>query len=191
MKYAKLAALLALPVAFAATLGAAPQPAEAGKACNELGLKSPCVRSSDVRPNLKLGKPGNDGDLIVRDSSKVSSVQIDGDTGDVTNSFAGNGLVKAWAMINADGTVSAFWRCNPAATSLINNPGSYQVDFTPVSTNITGRPRLATLDFHNATVTSNGEIGMANFGGDASSVLVETRGSGGGFANEAFVIVLF
>ncbi len=191
MRYLRLITISAAILSFGLTLGAAPQPAEAGKACNRLNLNSPCIRSSDVRPTLKLGRSGNDGDLIVRDSSKVSSVQIDGDTGDVTNSFAGNGLVKAWARINSNGSVASCWRCNPAATSLISNPGSYQVDFTPVSTDITGRPRLATLDNHNGTATSNGEISMADRAGNASAVLVGTRLSNGAVFNQSFVIVLF
>ena len=80
MNYLKLTTLFALPLAFALILGAARQPAEAGKACNRLNLSSPCIRSSDMKPNLKLGQTGNDGDLIVRDSSKVNSIQLDGDS---------------------------------------------------------------------------------------------------------------
>ena len=145
MKYAKLAILLALPVAFAVTLGAAPQPAEAGKACNELGLKSPCVRSSDVKPTLKLGRNGNDGDLIVRDENKNSTVQIDGNTGDVTNSLGGNGLAKAWATIAADGSIIDCWRCNMEISETQNlSQGVYEVDFSPLGTDIRSRPRLCT-----------------------------------------------
>jgi hypothetical protein len=38
-------------LSFGLTLGAAPQPAEAGKACNRARLPSPCIRANDIRNN--------------------------------------------------------------------------------------------------------------------------------------------
>ena len=118
MRYLKLSTLFAVSVAFALSLGAAPGPAEAGKACKRIGLKSPCLGSSDHKPTLKLGRSGNDGDFTVRAADKSLGVKLDGDTGTASNSLSGDGLVKAWAMINADGTVHECYRCNkdPAET---------------------------------------------------------------------------
>ena len=54
-----------------------------------------------------------------------------------------NGLVKAWAQIDADGTIVACWRCNtdPAETRRLGT-GAYEVDFTPLRpTSAGGRGR--------------------------------------------------
>ena len=191
MKYAKLAALLALPVAFALTLGAVPQPAEAAKACNKLNLNSPCIRSGDMKPNLKLGKTGNDGDLKVRDMNKVNSVEIDGDSSTVTNTLTGNGLVKAWAQIAADGSIIDCWRCNTdtAETRKVLN-GIYNVDFTPLSTDISGRPYSALLNVAAALATP-GQIGAENLSTDVSSVIVTTRDSGGALSDQAYTVIVY
>lgn len=50
MRFLKLSALLALPVAFAVTLGAVPQTAEAGL-CKRLGTSNNCVTTADVKNN--------------------------------------------------------------------------------------------------------------------------------------------
>ena len=75
MRYLKLSTLFMLPIAFGLTLGAAPQPAEAGKACKRLNLPNNCVRSSDVK-NLKAvdikDEPG------VASTVAASSVNITG-----------------------------------------------------------------------------------------------------------------
>ncbi len=151
MRYLGLITISAAILSFGFTLGAAPQPAEAGKACNRLNLNSPCIRSSDVRSTLKLGRSGNDGDLIVRDASKATGVKLDGDSGDVTNSFDGSGVVKAWARINGDGSVASCYRCDPAETQRIS-ANFYEVDFTPLATDIRSRPRMAVSDLHDMPV---------------------------------------
>ena len=153
MRYLKLSTLFAVSVAFALSLGAAPRPAEAGKACRNIGLGSPCLRSSDHKPTLKLGRSGNDGDFTVRAADKSLGVKLDGDTGTASNSLSGDGLVKAWAMINADGTVHECYRCNkdPAETRKLG-VSIYEVDFEPLSTNIRDRPRTVVGDWRGTPV---------------------------------------
>jgi hypothetical protein len=59
-------------------------------------------------------------------------------------------------------------------------PGFYRVDFTPLATDITGRPAAATIDLHQA-----GEIGggarphAPDLAADASTVLVAVRNADG------------
>ena len=54
-------------LAFALTLSTVSQPAEAGAACNELDLSSPCIPSSDLSANLIVGGSTGDGRLRTRD----------------------------------------------------------------------------------------------------------------------------
>jgi len=110
-------------LALVLTLGAAPQPAEAGPACNRLGLSNNCIKSNDLKARIKLRESGRDGRLQIRDADNATALNLDGGAGNVTNLFSNledesNGLVKAWAQINANGTIAACWRCNidPAET---------------------------------------------------------------------------
>ena len=100
-------------------------------------------------------------------------------TGNVTNLFSNeedesNGLVKAWAQIDADGTIIACWRCNtdPAETRRTSTAGHYEVDFTPLATDITGRPRSVALDGDGIRRWHH-RAGRPH--GDPSSVFVDTR----------------
>ncbi len=115
-------------------------------------IKARAVTSTRLAPGIILGAAGNDGDLFIRKGAGGISVRLDGDSGNVTNAFSNsqnqsNGLVKAWAKINLDGTIKACWRCNrnTSETRKINT-GLYEVDFTPLGTDIRGRPRLASVD---------------------------------------------
>lgn len=138
----------------AALILAAWQPAVAGRVCNELDLRSPCIRSNDIRANIALGGSTGDARLRLRDEEGTNAVDLQASTGNVTNLFSndenqGNGLVKAWARINVSGTILACWRCNkdPSETGRLGT-GNYVVDFTPLSTDIRGRPRAVTADAH-------------------------------------------
>jgi hypothetical protein len=51
MRYLGLITISAAILSFGLTLGAAPQPAEAGKACNRARLPSPCIKANDIRNN--------------------------------------------------------------------------------------------------------------------------------------------
>ena len=154
------------------------------------------IDASEARLILGSGTgadPGDDGNITLEDGEGNNSIELDGDTGTVQNNLlVGNGLVKAWARINADGTVLTCWRCNnaPAATQRISNPGVYEVSFSPLATDIQSRPRLAVLDSH-STNTTGGEINLANRSADNTSVWVGTRDSNGAFANRAFTLIIF
>ena len=155
MDYLKLSTLFAVSVAFALSLGAAPRPAEAGKACRSIDLGRTCLRSSDHKPTLKLGRSGNDGDFTVRAADGSLGVKFDGDTGTVSNRFAGDGLVKGWARINADGTVHSCYRCNKNEDSIETQKldvSIYEVDFTPLALDIRDRPRTVVGDWRGTPV---------------------------------------
>jgi hypothetical protein len=107
----------------ALTLGVNSLPAGAGRVYNELDLRSPCINSSDLKARLNLDEDGRDARLRVRGADGENAVQLSAANATVTNLFsndenASNGLVKAWAQINFDGTIEACWRCNtdPAET---------------------------------------------------------------------------
>jgi hypothetical protein len=173
------AAIGALVVALTLT---APQPAVAGLACDELDLRSPCIGSNDIRANIVLGGATGDVRLRLRNEAGANVVDLRASDGNLINRFSNNqeesnGLVKAWARINPDGTVAACWRRNtdPAETQALD-PGTFEVDFTPLATDIRGRPRSATID-------GGGQAALAGFiviedrTGDSSSVFVATTNS--------------
>ncbi|MFV2073884.1 MAG: hypothetical protein ACC742_14700 [Thermoanaerobaculales bacterium] len=131
-----------------------------------------------------------DGDILVRDTDGTSSITMDGASGNVSNQFAGNGLVKAWARINSDGTVASCWNCSTnAANTQKLFTGQYEVDFTFAS-DITARPRAGILDTHGTLITA-GEIYLANRLGDNSSVWVGTLDSAGTSSDRAFTIMIY
>ena len=95
--------------------------------------------------------------------------------------------------IRADGSIVACFRCNKNVleTSRISI-GLYEVDFTPVSGNISGRPRLATPDVHDATaVPSARTIDLADRDGDPSSVAVFTQDTENNLIDTPFVLMIF
>ncbi|MGH8583327.1 MAG: hypothetical protein ACREWG_11195 [Gammaproteobacteria bacterium] len=122
------------------------------------------VSSSKLRPNLRL-------------------------RGDTTNPLSGNGIVKAWARINANGTVESCYRCDPFDTQRLNE-GDYEVSFRPLATDIRGRPRLATIDTFGG-ISLVGEISLADRVGQADEVFVQTANSSGIDADRPFVLVIF
>jgi hypothetical protein len=137
---------------FAATLSVTSRPAAAGAACNELDRSSPCISTSDLKARLDLDEDGKQGRLRVMSREGDPAVELNATNGNVTNLFSNeetksNGLVKAWAVINSDGTIAACWRCNkdPNETRRIGL-GEYEVDFTPLATDIRGRPRVSAPD---------------------------------------------
>jgi hypothetical protein len=170
----------------------------AGPACNELGLGSPCVRSNDIRANLTLGRSTGDGLLQLQDDARVQGVQLRATTGNVINRFSNeedqsNGLGKAWAQIAANGTIVACWRCNTdtAETRLFSDPGEYEVDFTPLATDLTGRPRSATIDDLADGTEGPGSITLADRELDARSVYVNTTDADGTESNRSFILIIY
>lgn len=178
------------------TLGGLAQPAAAGKLCKKASLSSPCVSSSDLKANLRVGGGGDDGRLRLRNGDGDTAVELRGNTGNVTNLFSNdedesNGLVKAWAKINANGSIAACWRCNTdtGETQKVST-GLYTVDFTPLATDITGRPRSAAVSGVSGTPLA--VVRMANTTGDDSSVNVATVNPTTGASTDApFVVVLY
>jgi hypothetical protein len=140
-------------------------------ACKQLGLGSKnCITSADIKTQAVKRSDINNN--------------IDG--------LTGNGMLKAWARINADGTVASCWRCNtvPTETQSLPGTGTYEVDFTPVGTDISGRPRMAVLD-NLGTGSTSGSISLADRAGDPSSVYVVTLDTTGGAADRPFVLIIF
>ena len=143
-------------------------PAEAGPACNRLRLGSPCIKSNDLKARINLRESGKDGRLLIKDADNKTAVALDGSSANVTNLFsndenASNGLVKAWA----------------------------QIDFTPLATDITGRPRLATIDDLGVVVEAPGFISLADRGGDPSSIFVNTINANGAESDRAFILIIY
>ena len=179
--------------ALALLLATGSRPAEAGRACDELELRSPCIKSDDLKARISLKETGKDGRLQVKDADNATAVSLDGSSGNLTNLFSNledesNGLVKAWAQINADGTIAACWRCNrnTAETGRIVT-GRYEVDFTPLATDISGRPRSATIRFGDLAL---GLITVTDHGIDASSVFVSTFDLTGMTRDRRFVLII-
>jgi hypothetical protein len=176
---------------------AAWQPAEAGKACDRAGLSSPCIKSNDLKARLNLDEDGKDARLRLRDENGDDGVELDAGSANVTNLFSNdadesNGLVKAWAQINSDGTIEACWRCDTDAGETQRlNTGIYEVDFTPLASVVSGRPRLATVDNHGGGATPVIIIGLADRNGDASSIAVSTSDDDGAATNAAFVLMVY
>ncbi len=139
---------------------------------------SQCVSAGDIAANA------------VSSGKLRANLRLRGDT---TNPLSGNGIVKAWARINANGTVESCYRCDPRDTRRLNL-GDYEVSFRPLATDIRGRPRLATLDtFGDIPNVSSviGEISLADRMGQADEVFVQTANSSGNDADRRFVLVIF
>jgi hypothetical protein len=178
----------ALAVAFTFT---AAQPAEAGPACNRIGLGSPCIKSNDLSPRLNLDDDGRSARLRLKDADNENGVELDAGSATVTNVFsndqnASNGLVKAWAQIAADGTIVACWRCNTDTNETRRiADGQYEVDFTPLATDITGRPLSGSI-----MNSGLGMIVLLNNGADPSSVFATTFFTSG-IEDRAFVLIVY
>ena len=153
------------------------------------------VTSVDIAPSLNLGIPGNDGDFTVKNAGGTVAVRLNGDGANVLNLFSdvpgqSNGLIKAWARINPDGSVHSCWRCNtdPAQT-LRGGIGAYSVDFTPLATDIRARPRVVVLDSHDMLPTF-GDVIKVDDSGDFSSVNVRTFDLDGLGEDSAFTVLI-
>jgi hypothetical protein len=190
----KLGALAAASVLTLTLSGLAP-PAAAGPLCNRADLNSPCVSSSDLKANLVVGGNTGQGRLRVRNEDRDNAVELRASTANVTNLFSNdedesNGLVKAWAKINSDGTIAACWRCNTAANETFRvSEGLYEVDFTPLATDISGRPRSATVSGDGAVPQA--VIRIADIPVDASSLNVATNAPGGALNDTPFVLIIY
>lgn len=140
---------------------------------------------------VQLGSPDEDGDLRLWDNEPDNefSINLDGATGNVTNQFAGNGLVKAWARINANGSVHSCWRCDPSET-LRTFEGGYLVSFSPVAADIRGRPRLAFLEAPGVG-SSSGQINASDDPARTDRIFLKTSNSSGDWADRSFSLIVF
>ncbi len=139
-----------------------------------------------------LGSFGTSGSLSLDNGTgSWSSIVLSGSSGNLTNQFGGNGLVKAWARINANGTVASCYRCNAAAAETQSlGTGFYEVDFTPVGTDISSRPWSCSLGT-GAVFGAIGQIGCVQRSGDPSSLFVDIRGTTGLGADQAYTVVVY
>jgi hypothetical protein len=155
---------LAVAVMFAAS-----RPVVAGPVCNKVDLRTPCIGSNDIRANIALGGATGDALLRLRNADGANAVDL-----------------------RASNSSLACWRCNtdPNETGLTAT-GHYEVDFTPLSTDITGRPRLAVLDGHTTFTPAHGTIILADRTGDPSSVLLRIRNEAGAAADAPFVLIIY
>ena len=156
-------------------------------------IKDGQLTGADMSANVSLGTGSDDGDLSVKDTGGTETVSLDGATGDVTNSLTGNGLVKAWASINPDGTIRSCWRCNldPAATQRVA-PGTYVVDFLPLATDIGARPRLAVIDDPAPAGFPLGIVSLLSIPTPLSSVAVlVTNNPPTAFTDLPFTVVIY
>jgi hypothetical protein len=148
---------------------------------------------------LELGNrhtPGNAGKLTLRQDNGDVGISMSGKTGDVTNMLDGNGPIKAWCRIKADGTYDDGFRCNsdPNETRKIGAPGAvgwYKVDFTALSTDISSRPHIASCSNNADSVPVCKIITSHVHSSDLSSLFVTTRDINGNLADASFTVALF
>jgi len=170
-------------------------PAEAGALCSRADLDSPCVSNSDLKASIVAGGNTGNGRLRLKNEDNAIGVDLRADNGNVINLFSNdedesNGLVKAWAKINSDGTIAGCWRCNTDTSETFRvSTGLYEVDFTPLATDISGRPRAATVS--GAGSIPQAVIRVADIASDASSLNVATNTPGGALVNAPFVLIIY
>lgn len=142
---------------------------------------------------VELGSPDDDGDLWIwnHNTDDQRAIDLNGATGTASQQLGGNGFVKAWAKINADGTVASCYQCNMSSSETQRLfLGQYEVSFSPLAADITSRPRLAVFDSHDIASPA-GEISLANRSLDTASVFVHTLDSGGDDADRSFTLFIF
>ena len=142
--------------------------------------------------NLTVGRSTNPGDITLTDTAGSTEIRLDGANGNVTNQIAGNGLVKAWCRVGADGRFDAGFRCNAssAETRSIAGTGTYEVDFTALSTNILARPWVVSCTDDGFSIACE-EATAVQRAGDASSLFVQTRNSSGVLVDSAYTIIIY
>ena len=95
---------------------------------------------------------------------------------------------SACCRIRSNGTVNVAgsFRCNLAVAETRRlGVGIYEVDFTPLSSDVRGTAKSATPDTQ-TTGSLTGEIGVADRAGDTSSVFVQIRSNTGAALDAGF-----
>ena len=168
------AALSALVIALAMAVVAAP-PAMAGNNAKCNG----CVNSKDIKNNTVKNQ-----DIEIEIEVGLRDPRRD------PVSVSTTGLAKAWARISADGTIVACDRCNiDAGQTRKVGAGLYHVDFTPLATDISGRPYSGQVDASNGQA-GIGQVGFSSLGADPSTVVVRTEDSSGATSDKAFTVIV-
>ncbi len=140
--------------------------------------------------NAILGGSGADGDVILLDSTGLNTtVHIDGTTATATNALAGNGFVKGWARMKADGTLLSCYNCDSDPLKTLRTAlGTYYVDFSPIASDISTRPRMAVLDKFDLTVSGVDTITLTDDNtGDPSRIRIFT----GPAQDHSFTIMVY
>ncbi len=143
---------------------------------------------------VELGSIGEDGDLTLKNNLGQLTVRLDGQSATAEQDLPGNGFLKAWARIKADGTVHSCWKCNMSSSETRRlSLGKYEVSFSPLGTDIRSRPRNAILDTHSAAVGGGvaGMIELSDQTGDNSTVLATVLGHSGGLQDRAFTLFVY
>jgi len=161
------------------------------------GSGNTSVSISGSGGSITLGEStGNDGELFLRDSAgSTAGLSLDGGTGNIsTNQLNGNGLVKAWARVGSDGVVDSCYRCNSSATEsqkIAGFTGAYEIDFTPLGTDISDRPWTCSLGTGETFSESGRSIYCVQRSADASSVFVQIQNAAGADTDSAYTIVVY
>ena len=161
---------------------------------NVVGPSGPLGPQGDQGDPGPPGPPGDPGDPGPQgDQGDPGPAGPQGDPGDTgADGPAGPSGVQAWARIRADGTIASCFNCNTSTSQTQRlGTGEYEVDFTPLSSDIRGRPRLATRDDLRAASAPTGQIGLADRFGDNSSVFVRTTDNSGTNTDQDFVLIIF
>ena len=143
---------------------------------------------------IVLGGGSEDGDLQVKNVYGGTAIQLDGESGNLTNNVFGDGLVKAWARYHASGLIHSCWNCSDNGSSIRVNEGGYIVDFSPLTANIGSRPLAAVIDSHgdfDQTGLIEAHPWWVSGQQSAQKVFVQTYNSSDEFANRGFTVFVF
>jgi hypothetical protein len=146
----------------------------------------PTIRMDGTSGNIDLGGNGHDGDITLEDDLGSNSISLDGNSSTAANNLDGNGFIKGWARIAADGTVTSSYNCDPSKTERAGL-GEYYVDFGPIDGDITTRPRMAVLDRHGTVQPTVDRITLDDDTSSTSRIRVIT----GPAADHSFTITVF
>ncbi len=147
------------------------------------------VRLMGQTGTVDIGTSGTAGDLTLRDSSADTNITLDGETGTATNWLNGNGFVKGWARMKADGTLLSCYNCDSDPLKTLRTAlGTYYVDFSPIASDISTRPRMAVLDKFDLTVSGVDTITLTDDNtGDPSRIRIFT----GPAQDHSFTIMVY
>lgn len=150
------------------------------------------LRGADGEAFLGSTTTGDDGDISLSNGTSSNfALDLEGSNGTITNIITGNGIVKAWARMNSNGTVASCYRCSTSAANTNRiSLGNYEVDFT-IDANIDSRPVVCSSGHNAVSGTSGAGISCVGRTLDDSSVFVSTFSPAGTSVDSYFTIVVF